>query len=314
VRHNICIELSWLLARALRCATPAPIPVEDSLTPRSSLCCTEFQPQLTPATIDGYQSCCYPHSAVCSPFQPFLGHKTIDVAVESNAMGTMCHVVQLPGAFTRGPARSEALLKVRAECSRFLFWLGWATSVPATTTVVQHHRSMLDIQDADSDILLDADCVPVDDVHIEQLCLIATHSAESVQRLYGGAEDTDWVDTHRSRPTFYGQRPDSIRKILEHLERTEVYYLSRFGLAIQARDSPYLHRREESLCLLRGMAKAGSTPDVTNIDDELWTLPKALRRLIWHDRIHAKSLVRILEAQRVAGRINSYEDPFHFFG
>jgi len=48
------------------------------------------------------------------------------------------------------------------------------------------------------------------------------------------------------------------------------------------------------------------------VDNELWTLKKVLRRFIWHDRIHGKAITRILEKQKQLGMIDEYDDPFHF--
>lgn len=33
----------------------------------------------------------------------------------------------------------------------------------------------------------------------------------------------------------------------------------------------------------------------------------------WHDRIHAKSMVKILRKQKGKGLIAHYQDPFYFF-
>jgi hypothetical protein len=51
---------------------------------------------------------------------------------------------------------------------------------------------------------------------------------------------------------------------------------------------------------------------IFNVDGELWTLKKILRRFIWHDRIHGKAITRILEKQRQLGVIDEFNDPFHF--
>ena len=51
---------------------------------------------------------------------------------------------------------------------------------------------------------------------------------------------------------------------------------------------------------------------VFNVRDEEWTLKKILRRFIWHDRIHGKSIYRILRKQGNLGLIGQIEDPFRF--
>ena len=53
---------------------------------------------------------------------------------------------------------------------------------------------------------------------------------------------------------------------------------------------------------------------VFDVDNELWTLKKVLRRFVWHDRIHGKAMTRILEKQKQLGIIDTYEDAFCFMG
>jgi hypothetical protein len=48
------------------------------------------------------------------------------------------------------------------------------------------------------------------------------------------------------------------------------------------------------------------------MDDEEWTVRKILRRFVWHDRIHGKAIVRIMQKQKQLGLIAGFEDPFHF--
>ena len=52
--------------------------------------------------------------------------------------------------------------------------------------------------------------------------------------------------------------------------------------------------------------------EVFSLDNENWTLAKILRRFIWHDRIHARAIVRILQKQQSQGFIQDYKDPFCF--
>ncbi|GAK00699.1 hypothetical protein [Geomicrobium sp. JCM 19055] len=42
--------------------------------------------------------------------------------------------------------------------------------------------------------------------------------------------------------------------------------------------------------------------------DELWTLRKVMRRFIWHDRIHAKSMYRTANSRWG----ETIENPFYF--
>jgi hypothetical protein len=55
---------------------------------------------------------------------------------------------------------------------------------------------------------------------------------------------------------------------------------------------------------------AKNTGVIEESEGESWTIAKALRRFIWHDRIHAKSIVRTL--QRLQTEFGAIDDPFSF--
>jgi hypothetical protein len=63
---------------------------------------------------------------------------------------------------------------------------------------------------------------------------------------------------------------------------------------------------------LEALYRKNNNSLIFEIDNELWTLKKVLRRFIWHDRIHGKAMIRILEKQKQLGVIDEYDDPFHF--
>ena len=62
--------------------------------------------------------------------------------------------------------------------------------------------------------------------------------------------------------------------------------------------------QEEQTC--RGRDK------LFRVDNEEWTLRKILRRFVWHDGIHGKAIVRIMQKQKQLGLIAGFEDPFQF--
>jgi hypothetical protein len=66
----------------------------------------------------------------------------------------------------------------------------------------------------------------------------------------------------------------------------------------------------------RGGDGGGNRAPVT-LEGEMWTLRKVLRRFVWHDRIHAKAILRIMRRQEQLGLISAavgeaVVDPFHF--
>ena len=77
-------------------------------------------------------------------------------------------------------------------------------------------------------------------------------------------------------------------------------------------EGDFMTIREFCLEKLEALYRKHDNSLIFEVDDELWTLKKVLRRFIWHDRIHGKAITRILEKQRQLGVIDEYNDPFHF--
>ena len=124
-------------------------------------------------------------------------------------------------------------------------------------------------------------------------------------------EFKDWVDEERIRKTFYGDNPKTIREIFEHVKNCQYYYLSRMRIDEEI-EGDFMAIRKFCLEKLESLYHENKNSLKFEIDNELWTLKKVLRRFIWHDRIHGKAMVRILEKQKQLNIIDNYEDPFHF--
>jgi hypothetical protein len=82
---------------------------------------------------------------------------TVSVALETNGIGFMGFLVELPGAFVRGKTEEEALSKVHLEAKSYLEWLGIMCTVPTKGRIVQQHHCELMVEDEDGEILLDVD-------------------------------------------------------------------------------------------------------------------------------------------------------------
>jgi hypothetical protein len=235
------------------------------------------------------------------------------VALETNGKGFHGFIVELPGAFVRGAKEEEALSKAQHEAASYLAWLGRELKQLPKAHIVQTHRSNLMIEDADCEILLDADRGPMSGQKFQPLVELATHSGVSLTKLYDRTHLKDWVDESRIRKTFYGQNKKTIKEIFDHVKRTQYYYLSRTGIAFSEDEAlPFMEIRESSLDSLALLFSKEGNSKIYDAEHEKWTLKKILRRLVWHDRIHGKAITRILEKQRQLGIIDRYEDPFRF--
>ena len=237
---------------------------------------------------------------------------TASVAFETNGKGYLGYIVELPGAFIRGETEEEALNKTRKEVNCYLHWLGIKSVEDYSFCVVQRHQSNLMVEDADSEILLEADKGALEEREYKNLLDIVLHSGETFLRIYESAAFKDWVDQSRIRKTFYGENPKTIREIFEHVKRCQYYYLSRMRIEFETEEEDFRKIRPFCLNKLEDLYRRHNNLLIVDIDDELWTVKKVLRRFIWHERIHGKAMMRILERQRQMGAIEGYEDPFSF--
>jgi hypothetical protein len=231
----------------------------------------------------------------------------IRVAFETNGKGWLGYVEELPGAFVRGSTQEDCLTKVKAEIHGYLGWLGIVTNDDADVSVSRIVQSDLRVEDADNRILLDTDRAALGDTQFRTWSEIALYSAVCFEKLYTSASQKEWQDPARIRQTFLGDCPASIDDI--HVDRVQGYYLQCLGLEHRFTSDAFVERRRECLSRISD-TYAKNTGVIEESEGESWTIAKALRRFIWHDRIHAKSIVRTL--QRLQTEFGAIDDPFSF--
>jgi len=236
----------------------------------------------------------------------------VSIGFETNGKGYIGFIAELPGAFLRGRTEEEALSKVDREVKSYLKWLGIEQKWNYNTIVVQRHQSSLMVEDADNEILLDADKGAVSEEEFTNLTDLVWRSGETFLRIYAKAKFKDWVDEARIRKTFYGENPKSIQEIFDHVKNCQYYYLSRTKIEFEGKEKEFVKIRGFCLRKIEELYRKHKNSLIFEADSELWTLRKILRRFIWHDRIHGKAMIRILEKQKQFGIIDKYKDPFYF--
>ena len=166
--------------------------------------------------------------------------------------------------------------------------------------------SELKIRDADSDIIFDSEKEPLTESEYEYLKALALKSAQDFLTLYSSVPDKD-VTSLLPRGTFYGQRPLTAKEMYLHTKSVNNYYFAELG--VNATIEPDIYS-----CRLNGFTELEKKPDFLKNEvscgsyDEQWSLRKLLRRFIWHDRIHAKSMYRM--ATKLFG--STISNPFQF--
>ena len=210
---------------------------------------------------------------------------------EHNGNDSILYAEEYIGAFTRGRSLEETLQKMPAEIASYLRWKG--TPVPETLepAVVQEKVSTLEISDADSDVLFDAERKPLTLAEYGEWKALAMRSAQDFLTLYQAVPEKE-KSCLPVRDTFYGQVPRTVHEMYEHTKNVNTYYFGEIGVQTD-------NEGTIAACRERGFALLESQPDylqntvyLGNYEEE-WSLRKVLRRFIWHDRIHAKAMYRM---------------------
>ena len=234
----------------------------------------------------------------------------IETIAEYNDHGAILWADAYCGAFTRGKTVAEALEKFPKELSVYAQW-AYGTPMPdlseADFVVTHAYRTDLQVEDADSNVLFPSERLPMDMTEYTQKKMLCIRSAQDFEKLYASIPQKDRA-LKKSRRTFYGKTPCSAREMTEHTNRAIAYYAQGIGIDFENEGGLADNRRR----LFRAIEATPNflTPRVTEAPDgELWTLRKLLRRVVWHDRIHAHALYRNAITFWQKERI---ENPFFF--
>lgn len=210
---------------------------------------------------------------------------------EHNGNDTLLYAVELPGAYARGKSREAALEKMKAEVIAYLRWRDGMVPENVTLEIIQDAPCTLEIRDADSDVLFDAERAPLSREEYEKLKKLALRSGADFLALYQSIPDKDKSVLPR-RQTFYGPVPRTAEEMYCHTKNVNEYYFGEIGVAADNGGSILD-------CRFRGFAELEKQPDYLSNRvfegswGEQWSLRKLLRRFLWHDRIHARAMYRM---------------------
>lgn len=225
---------------------------------------------------------------------------------EHHGNDSLLYAVDLIGAYTRGETKETALQKMPAEAAAYLRWQGEALPASFEPVIVQEKASALTVSDADSDVLFETEKAPLTRAEYQRQKALALRSAQDFLALYEAIPDPNKSCLPR-RESFYGPVPRTAREMYEHTKGVNDYYFGEIGIETDHEGS-ILSCRRRGFALLEVQPDFLANPVFLGSYDEEWTLRKVLRRFIWHDRIHAKAMVRM--AGRTFG--GGIPDPFCF--
>ncbi len=217
----------------------------------------------------------------------------IEVIAEYNEKGAMLWADMYAGAYSRGETVGQALEKFPKALSAFAEWAHGAPmlNLAESDFVVTHaYKTDLAVEDADSDVLFPSERLPMDMTEYTQKKQLCIRSAQDFEKLVASIPQKDRA-LRKSRRTFYGKIPCSAREMAEHTNRTLSYYAQ--GLGIPFENEGGLAENRKSLFRAIEATPNFLSPRIREASDgELWTLRKLMRRILWHDRIHAQALYR----------------------
>lgn len=210
---------------------------------------------------------------------------------EHNQNDSLLYSSNVIGAFTRGTSKEEALEKMPGEISSYFVWLEEPAPSSMDIEINQEKASNLDIHDADSDVLFDTERLDLSVEQYTRLKGLVLKSAEDFLRLYN-----TFSDKHKTvlspRKTFYGTIPSTASEMYLHTKNVNAYYWGEIGLKVSNEGTIVESRMRGFEALeLNGNFLSGSV--YSGSYGEEWSIPKVLRRFLWHDRIHAKAMYKM---------------------
>lgn len=210
---------------------------------------------------------------------------------EHNGNDTLLYSVDYVGAYTRGASLEVAMSKMSAEIKAYSLWCGQECGQKSDIEIIQEKNGDLQIADADSDILFDAEKAPLSREEYEELRALVLKSARDFYDLYSSIANKN-ESCLPCRRTFYGDVPRTAQEMYEHTKIVNSYYFAEIDVNVDNEGTIYdcrkrgFERLEQKSNFLNNAVIEGSY-------DELWSLRKVMRRFLWHDRIHAKAMYRM---------------------
>ena len=210
---------------------------------------------------------------------------------EHNGNDTLLYSVNYVGAYTRGNSLESAMAKMRTEIVAYSSWIGQDCEQKTNIEIIQEKDGNLQIADADSDILFDAERAPLSREEYEELKALVLKSARDFYDLYSSISNKN-ESCLPHRQTFYGAVPRTAQEMYEHTKNVNSYYFAEINVDVDNEGTIYDCRKRGFECLEQTPGFLDNVV-IEGSYDELWSLRKMMRRFLWHDRIHAKAMYRM---------------------
>ena len=213
------------------------------------------------------------------------------IIYETNGLGFLGWITDLPGAYIRGKTLEEARGKVNKEIALCTEWLNFEKAIDMQINE-EIKKSDLHIEDADSDIIFDSELIDFDKKEVFLFwCDKVLLSGTKTEEIYKRMKNKSLIDITMKRKTFYGDVYCTINDQYRHIVNVQNYYLNQIGTEMNIADELRLNRMEFIEKLKEKYLKEGNK--LYRNESEDWTIKKLIRRTIWHDRIHIRAIERM---------------------
>ncbi|HEU5200733.1 MAG TPA: type II toxin-antitoxin system HicB family antitoxin [Ktedonobacterales bacterium] len=234
---------------------------------------------------------------------------TYDVYLEEAPNGaTLALILDLPGCFASGASRQEALEHLQQALTDYHAWLRLHDDYTPEVhgPFVFETKEIFQITyDGEDEInsFFTPDAEPATDEDIEwALALMGWQREDVLERVSSLSDETlDWKPEHD---------PDalSIRELLDHIAQAEIWYMGRLDekpprIVVADLPGPTLERfqrvRQAAVMRVKTYPKEWRGKVFTHLGEQ-WSLRKALRRAVWHERDHLNQINDVLAAYRAS--------------
>ena len=215
------------------------------------------------------------------------------VCAEESQNLWVAHVPDLPGCFASNENREMAIQAIPVAIDNYLDWCkthGVRVTGLSAPMIVSEVIRTWEFEDGHMvNAFFAADRPPLIGAEISEFKLLLEVTYED---LLASVEDIEPEDANKVLP---GEQW-SINDVLEHVAKSEWWYLNRLGLAFPSDGIPEdanLFLREVHAHMLIKLPELQKRGGAVTLAGETWTARKILRRSLWHRRDHTAHIAKL---------------------
>lgn len=239
--------------------------------------------------------------------------RKIAVCLEVGPEGTSAFVPECPGCWVFGSSPESALAKVRTAVAEWFDWLvrhGEHVPVEAKDfdiEVAEFLRVTYNpVEAGKPEPLFWSEVAPIAKKDVTWTLKLMEYSREDLLKLVSNlnSKALNWLPPGK---------PRTIRNCLRHIAYVEPWYITRLNVELPIRYPRNVfellnHTRKVVVDYLKDIPKDRMQGVFQPMKDKsplcnLWTARKILRRLVDHERLHTRYIIKVLQAYNELGKV-----------